>query len=257
MPYVRAQDVNLYYEERAGEEPIVLLHGFTTTHVGNWERSGWIDLLASSGFRVVTLDFRSHGRSDRVHEPSACSTDRLADDVIALLDHLSIPRADLFGFSMGGGVALELAMNVPERVGRVVVAGVADAALNEFHDEQQIAEIRVAFETRSSDEEVSSTGARLRRNAELAGNDVAALAPFLRTGGWPGGIAEPRPVGAPVLLVAAGGDEYMVEVDRILDWLPHAHVLRVPGRTHHTVLGDDDVRTSILAFLQKPGSIDG
>jgi pimeloyl-ACP methyl ester carboxylesterase len=105
MPYFRAQDVNLYYEERAGEEAIALLHGFTTTHVGNWERSGWIDLLAGSGFRVVALDFRSHGRSNRVHEPSACSTDRLAADVIALLDHLSIPRADLFGFSMGAGVA--------------------------------------------------------------------------------------------------------------------------------------------------------
>jgi pimeloyl-ACP methyl ester carboxylesterase len=235
----------------------VLLHGFTTTHVGNWQKPGWIDLLADAGFRVIALDVRSHGRSDRVYEPSECSTASLAADVVALLDHLSVPRADLFGFSMGGGVALELAMTTPERVRHVIVAGVADAALNDLHDEEQIAEIRAAFETPRIADEVASMGARLRRNAELAGNDVAALAPFLRTGGWPGGLAEPRPVRVPVLLVAAEGDEYMAEVDRILDWLPRAQVLRVPGRTHHTVLDDGGVRQNVVAFLRGPIGVAG
>ena len=248
MPHVRANGVRLYYSDRGSGEPVVLLHGFTTTHVGNWDRRGWIDMLARSGFRVLALDFRSHGRSDRVYEPSEAATARLTADVVALLDHTAVARADLIGFSMGGGVALDVAMTNPERVRRLVVAGVADAALNEFHDPSEVTGILAAFEG-ASGAAASPAGQRLRRNAELAGNDINALTPFLRNGGWPGVLSPERPVEAPVLLIVAEEDQYMHKVEKILRWLPLAQVLRVLGRDHHSVLDDENVRAAVLAFL--------
>jgi alpha-beta hydrolase superfamily lysophospholipase len=118
MPALRVDDIALDYDVRGGGAPIVLLHGFTSSHAGNWGRRGWIDLLADNGFRVVGLDFPSHSESERVYDASRVTTDRLAAEVVAVLDHLDIERPDLFGFSMGGGVALKLAMDHRQRPAR-------------------------------------------------------------------------------------------------------------------------------------------
>jgi pimeloyl-ACP methyl ester carboxylesterase len=250
MPPLRVDGVVLHYDVRGGGAPIVLLHGFTSSHASNWGRRGWIDLLADSGFLVVGVDFPSHGESERVYEASRVTTGKLAADVVALLDHLGLDRADLFGFSMGGGVALRLAMDHADRVGRVVVSGVGDAALNRLHNSRQIADIRAAFESDSADEIASPTARAIRRSAEAGGNDLKALIPFLRNGGWPGGLDGGRPVAAPVLLIVADHDQFMREVRELERTLAHARVLRITGCDHFTVLNEDRVRAAMLDFLR-------
>ena len=123
MPRFSVDGVGLHYEVRGEGDLVVLLHGFTSSHVGNWERRGWLDLLADAGFRVAALDFRSHGESDCVYESHQCTASVLAGDVAALIDHLGAERADVVGFSMGGGVALQLAIDYPDHVRRLVVGG--------------------------------------------------------------------------------------------------------------------------------------
>jgi pimeloyl-ACP methyl ester carboxylesterase len=249
--------VRLYYDVRgAGEDVVALLHGFTSSYAGTWQRRGWLDLFTTAGFRSAALDFRSHGRSDRVYEPEQCTAAVLAADVAALLDHLTVERADIVGFSMGGGVALQAAMDYPERTRRLVVGGVGDAALNRLHDPNEIAALIAAFEADSIADVESANAQRIRRNAERAGNELKALVPFLHTGGWPGGIAEERPVTAPVLLLVAEHDQYMADVDALLRWLPHAELVRV-RRDHHTLLDDESVQARVGAFLtrsMKPSS---
>jgi pimeloyl-ACP methyl ester carboxylesterase len=252
VPYFAVDGVALFYEVRGDGNPIVLLHGFTSSFSDNWERRGWVDLLTDQGFRVVGPDFPSHGESERLYEPRACTTARLASDVVALLDHLMIDRADVCGFSMGAGVALQLAMDYPKRVRRVVVTGIGDAALNRLHDPHTIAEILAAFEADPAEGVVLTTAQRIRRSAELRGNDLRALAAFLRTGGWPGGLPAQRPVRAPVLLVVAESDQYMTPADELARWLRHAEVFRVAGADHYTVLDDEGARARVLRFLSEP-----
>jgi len=255
MPALNVDGLTLHYDVRGSGAPVVLLHGFTSSLAGNWGRRGWIDFLADGGYRVVGLDFPSHGESERVYDASRVTTENLAADVVALLDHLDIDRADLFGFSMGGGVALKLASDYPGRVGRIIVSGVGDAALNRLHDPWQIADIRAAFEAESTDAIASPTAQAIRRSAETGGNtlkggnDLKALAPFLRNGGWPGGLDAERPVAAPVLLILAENDQFMGESDELERWLSHARVERVPRCDHYTVLNDDRVRAAVLDFL--------
>ena len=244
-------DIGLHYRLQGEGALVVLLHGFTSSQYGSWARRGWIDLLVDAGFCVAGLDFRSHGRSDRVYEPARCTAGVLAADVAALIDHLGAERADVVGFSMGGGVALQTAIDYPERVRRVVIGGVGDAALNRLHDPQAIAELDAAFEAESAAEVASPNAQRIRRNAELAGNELQALVPFLQSGGWPGGIAEERPVTAPLLVIVAEQDQYMSGVDALLRWLPHADVMRV-ARDHHTVLYTEVVQERVVTFLRKP-----
>jgi pimeloyl-ACP methyl ester carboxylesterase len=130
VPSFDVDGLTLYYETRGTGPAVVLLHGFTSRGT-SWTRLGWLDPLAESGFQAIAPDARSHGRSGRIYEPALCSTEKLAADVLALLDHLGVRSAALFGFSMGGGTALRAAMDKPERVKAVVVGGVGDSALNQ------------------------------------------------------------------------------------------------------------------------------
>ena len=90
----------------------------------------------------------------------------------------------------------------------------------------------------------------MHRVAAAAGNDPRALVPFLRRGGWPGGLAELRPPPAPLLLIVAENDQYMRSTRELRRLLPHAEVLDVRDRDHHDVLDDDAVRARVVEFLR-------
>ena len=247
MPGFVVNGLTLHYEARGSGHPVLLLHGFTS-RASTLERHGWVDLLVDAGLRPIAPDARSHGGSDRVFDPAACTTRVLAGDVVALLDHLEIPQASLFGFSMGGGVALRVAMDWPARVTRLAVGGIGDAAINDRHDPSAIAELAEVFAD-SADLPADTSAARIRRNAELAGNDLRALLPFLQQGGWPGGLRELSPVHAPALVIVAGGDEYMSDADALLAWLTPTKVVRLANKGHYEVLGDETVKREVAAFL--------
>jgi pimeloyl-ACP methyl ester carboxylesterase len=105
--------------ERAGEGiPVVLLHGLTATrrYVVMGSRS-----LQRSGHLVVSYDARGHGRSAPAPEPGAYGYGLLAEDLLAVLDALELPRAVLAGASMGAHTALALALSAPERVAGLVL----------------------------------------------------------------------------------------------------------------------------------------
>lgn len=244
MPRFRVNGLTLHYEVRRAGHPVVLLHGFTSSG-DSWERHGWSDLLAGAGLRPIALDARSHGQSDRVVEAAACATEILAADVVALLDELAIARASLFGFSMGGGIALQVAMRWPERVSRVAVAGVGDAAIDELHDPAEIAELASAF----GGGPAGTNAMRLQRNAELAGNDPNALLPYLLQAGWPGGLRKLAPVEAPTLVVLADGDEYMADAGELVARLAPTEVVRIHGKSHYEVLRDERAKHEVVTFL--------
>jgi pimeloyl-ACP methyl ester carboxylesterase len=243
----RSQALELHYEDTGDGAPVVLLHGFTSSFAGTWKRSGWVDALTASGRRAVGLDFPGHGESEAVPDPARVSLASLAQDVVALLDHLRLGEVDLVGLSMGAGVALRLAMVQPARVRRLVVAGIGDAAVNDLHDAEQVARIAAAFAS-GPGATADPVAARIHRNAEHAGNDPRGLLPYLQGDGWPGGLDELLPVRAPVLLFVAENDQYMVTSDAIRRWLAHAEVVSVPG-DHHALALDEELLARAIHFL--------
>ncbi len=113
--YAPVNGLKMYYEVHGTGEPVVLLHGAFMTIPSNWD--GWIAELSKTR-KVIAVEMQGHGRTADIKRD--LSDENLADDVVALLDYLKIPRADLIGFSMGGGVALECAIRHPEKVRKVV-----------------------------------------------------------------------------------------------------------------------------------------
>ena len=113
--YAPVNGLKMYYEVHGKGEPVVLLHGAYMTIPGNW--TGWIAELSRTR-KVIAIEMQGHGRTADINRD--LTSENLAGDVAALLDHLKIPSADLIGFSMGGGVAMECAIRHPDKVRKVV-----------------------------------------------------------------------------------------------------------------------------------------
>jgi pimeloyl-ACP methyl ester carboxylesterase len=114
--YAPVGDLRMYYEVHGEGIPLVLLHGAYMT----------IDLMAPvlSGLaqtrQVIAVEQQGHGRTADVDRP--ITYEQMADDTAGLLAHVDIEQADVLGYSMGGGIALQLAIRHPERVRKLVVA---------------------------------------------------------------------------------------------------------------------------------------
>ncbi|MGH3586634.1 MAG: alpha/beta fold hydrolase, partial [Pseudonocardia sp.] len=109
--YAPVNGLQLYYEEHGTGDPLVLLHG--GMHTIDLSFRKLIPQLSAS-HRLIAVEMQGHGHTADVERDPTYPN--LADDVVALLDHLGIARADVFGFSLGGIVTLELGMRHPDRV---------------------------------------------------------------------------------------------------------------------------------------------
>jgi 3-oxoadipate enol-lactonase len=116
MPYAKAENAELYYEEEGGADPLLLIMGLGGTH------TAWFLQVPAfrKHFRVIAYDARGLGLSRDSGEPYTMRT--LADDAAAILDHLAIERSHVLGLSLGGMVAQELAITYPGRVRKLVLA---------------------------------------------------------------------------------------------------------------------------------------
>jgi pimeloyl-ACP methyl ester carboxylesterase len=126
MPLAHLSGLDLHYEEQGVGRPFLLIAGIPAI-ASDWEPLS--SCLANTGHRVIAYDNRGSGGSSVT--PGPYTTMQMARDAVALLDHLELARTDVFGMSMGGMIAQELALEAPERVGRLVLgcthAGVAHA----------------------------------------------------------------------------------------------------------------------------------
>ncbi|MEA2833587.1 MAG: hypothetical protein QOG66_1789, partial [Methylobacteriaceae bacterium] len=104
-------------------EPILLIHGFASTHAVNWLFPLWVRTLTGAGRRVVALDNRGHGRSQKLYDPKDYHTAIMAEDSRNLLDHLGIGRADVMGYSMGARIGAFLVLAHRNRVRSLIMGG--------------------------------------------------------------------------------------------------------------------------------------
>ena len=115
MAYADVNGINLYYEIHGTGRPLVLLHG----GLGAIEMFGPNLAALAKNHQVIGVDLQGHGRTADIDRP--LSVLFMADDIAALIKHLGLQRADVMGYSLGGGVALLTAIRHPEVVDKLVV----------------------------------------------------------------------------------------------------------------------------------------
>ena len=124
----------------------MLIHGFASSLQGNWRAPGIVDAIVKAGRQVIAIDCRGHGRSGKPHDPAAYAGSAMADDAVAVLDHLHIDKADLAGYSMGGFLSTTLLVNRPERWRSVIISGMGDVLLKGNLPSQQFDTLVAAME---------------------------------------------------------------------------------------------------------------
>ena len=113
--YAPVNGLKMYYEVHGSGDPVVMLHGAFMAISGDWAE--WVAELSKTR-KVIAVEMQGHGRTADIQRP--INAENLADDVAALLDYLKIPSADVIGYSLGGGVAMECAIRYPDKVRKVV-----------------------------------------------------------------------------------------------------------------------------------------
>jgi pimeloyl-ACP methyl ester carboxylesterase len=113
--------VKIHYVVEGEGEPVLLIHGFTSSIQGQWGTPGIIKGLAGD-YRVIALDNRGHGKSDKPHDPKQYGTE-MVEDAVRLLDHLQIDKAHVVGYSMGGTITAKLLATHPDRLLSATLGG--------------------------------------------------------------------------------------------------------------------------------------
>jgi pimeloyl-ACP methyl ester carboxylesterase len=113
--YAKINGLELYYETHGKGRPLVLLHG----GLGSTSMFGDNLKALAKHRQVIAVDLQGHGRTADIDRP--LSVELMADDVAALIQHLKLGRVDVFGYSLGGGVALQVGARHPEVVNKLVI----------------------------------------------------------------------------------------------------------------------------------------
>src|ERR1700751_3674062 len=243
MTYASVNGLQLYYETHGSGRPLVLLHGGLMTIDLNF--GPLLEPLAASR-RVIAVELQGHGHTAATGRPM--TIEALAGDVVALLDHLGITEADLFGFSLGGLVAYAIALGAPARVGKLIVAS-ADAHRPPGRESAPLDEDRMPtpadFQAmRGAYDGVAPDPANF---GEFAAKTEALVHEF------PGWTDELRSLRAPTLLIFGDRDfSPLSDVVELFGLLPNAQLAVLPGATHIGVAQrSDQVLALITPFLDE------
>lgn len=253
MQVFSSDGVAIAYAEfpSAGEgpdEPIVLIHGFASNHVVNWLNTHWVKVLTEAGRRVIALDNRGHGRSEKLYDPAAYESSIMAEDVRRLLDHLGIARADVMGYSMGARITAHLALAHPARVRSASLGGLGIHLVEGVGLPLGIAD---AMEAPSLDSLADPMQRMFRAFAEQTKSDLKALAACIRGSRQVLTRAEVARITVPTLISVGTRDPIAGSPEELAALMPNARAFPIEGRDHNLAVGDKSHKAAVLAFLSE------
>jgi pimeloyl-ACP methyl ester carboxylesterase len=228
--------------------PVLLIHGFASTHAVNWVFPQWVKTLTGAGRRVIAFDNRGHGRSQKFYDPAAYSLAEMAEDGLGLLDALDIPVADVMGYSLGGRIAAFLAKAHGHSLRRMVLGGLGDHLISRAGLPLSIA---AAMEAPSLEYLSDPTDRTFRSFAEATKSDLKALAACVRGARQSLTEAEIMAIDIPVLIVMGTEDHVGGDPHALAKLFRRARVVDIPGRDHNQTVGDKVYKANVLSFLDQ------
>jgi pimeloyl-ACP methyl ester carboxylesterase len=233
------------------DAPTVLcVHGFASSCRDNWVMTGWVRDLTRAGFRVLGVDQRGHGASDKPHEASAFGMDALVDDVVTVLDTYLLDTVHYAGYSLGARVGWQVAVQVRDRIDRAVLGGIPDG--------RPLARLQIeqarAYAEHGTPVEDKVTWNYCTLAERVPGNDLRALVALAE--GMRLGDADPDPANPPTqpILFATGSEDAILERSKLLaDATPNGTFVELPDRHHFNAPGSRVFRQAAVEFFGARG----
>jgi len=251
--------VRLHYTDEGKGIPVILVHGFAVQGDLNWRWPGCVRKLLHNGYRVITIDVRGHGKSERPHHPEAYGTE-LSDDVIRLMDHLGIAKAHVAGYSMGGFITLKTIARHPDRLLSGIICAAGWGVLDEetqtlFESIVKSIEEKRAFDPITHWLEPNKRASRLQcalANFFMANsNDLPAIVNVFRT--FDQLIVEEsalRSNAVPALTLVGSRDGIREASDRLPGVMANHEIVYIQGGDHITTVRHPHFMKSMIAFLK-------
>lgn len=255
--YAPVNGLNMYYEiHGSGGQPLILLHGA----YGVIGMFGSLLTELAKIKQVIAVELQGHGRTADIDRP--IRYELMADDVAALLQYLGIASADVFGYSMGAGVAVQVAIRHPEVVRKLIAASVS------YKSEGMYPEVLAGIEHITPEVFAGSPMETEYQRLAPRPQDFPTLVAKLvdldsQVQDWP--ADDIKGIKAPTLLIIGDSDvirpEHAVEMFRLLGGgvpadlvgLPNAQLAVLPGTTHVTVVDQTALLLAIVPpFLDAP-----
>jgi pimeloyl-ACP methyl ester carboxylesterase len=248
MPSFHNGAVEIAYLDEGEGDPIVLVHGFASSKNVNWVYPTWVSDLRKDGRRVIALDNRGHGESEKLYDPAQYSIPAMASDTIALMDHLEIARADVMGYSLGGRIAGWLGLNQPARLRSAILAGIGIGLINGGGPGENVA---VALEAPTLEDVTDPIGRTFRAFADQTRSDRRALAACLRGSRGLMRREEAAAIAVPVLIAVGTADEVAGSAAALGKIIPGSEILDIPNRDHMRAVGDKVYKAGVADFLSR------
>lgn len=228
MPYVENQGVRIHYRVVGDGPPLVLQHG-SSMNSRLWDACGYVDALKAD-YRLVLIDARGHGESDKPHDRAAYRWPISVMDVLAVLDALELRQAMFWGYSWGGAVGFGLAKHASDRIAGLIVGG-THAEATDFGTRLRGADGRDP-EAFVSAYEKNILGERMpeEARARVLRSDTQALAAFMQDRPSHEDILPDLKV--PCLVYAGDKDQAYAKAQATARQIPHAVFVTLEGLSH-------------------------
>ncbi len=256
--FTATDGVEIHYQVEGRGDPVVLLHGITGTAASNWGAAGIVGRLAEE-FQVIAVDQRGHGKSGKPHDAESYG-ERMALDVVDLLDHLRLQQANVVGYSMGGFIAMKLIALAPDRLMSAVIGG-AGWPSPELRDEAMFDALAASLEAGKgggplveflwpgddppTPEQVQPIG-----QAMVASNDQKALAAVVRGMAGLDVSAELLRVNkVPTLNIIGSDDPLKPNADALVGVMKEHRLHVIEGANHMNTLTNPEFTDTVRAFF--------
>jgi pimeloyl-ACP methyl ester carboxylesterase len=236
-----------YLDEGVGD-PVVLVHGFASNKEVNWVFPGWIKPLKDAGFRVIALDNRGHGASTKYYETERYHISEMTKDVIALLDHLNIEKADFVGYSMGARISAYAAAHYGSRVRSVTLGGMGINLTQNVSSGDTVAR---ALEADSYEDVKDQVGREFRKFAEQTKSDLKGLAALSRSHQRTVPREDAAKIRVPVQIVVGTKDVIAGSGAELAELIPNSKFVSLDGKDHMRTVGDAGFKSAVVEFLKE------
>ena len=229
------------------DAPTVLaVHGFASSARDNWVATGWVRDLLRAGFRVLAVDQRGHGLSEKPHEPADFSMANFVDDLRKVLNVYLIDEFVYLGYALGARVGWHTAVDMPQSLCRAVLGGIPDGKpLGRIDLAQAKAHLATGAEVTDPD-----TINYIRLAERVPGNDLRsliALAEGMRFDDEDPDLGAPPT--QPVLFATGEKDTVLEQSKKLAAGVPTGSFIEIPGRHHFNAPGSRHFREPGVAFL--------
>jgi pimeloyl-ACP methyl ester carboxylesterase len=249
MPYSNNQGVRIHYELEGEGSALVLLHGLSED-LDWWRDYGYVESLKND-YKLILIDARGHGASDKPHNPDAYKLELFVNDIVCVLDDLRIGKAHFLGFSMGGWIGFGIGKYGPERFYSLIIGAMSPYKDPAKDDTREYFKKGKDFVWADLEKRYGPKIMTPMIKVRWMANDFEALIAIASSEDWLNSVEDILPtITLPCLLFVGEADPFFPGVKKCVTSMPHATFVSFPDLLHvETLYRSDLVIPHIKRFL--------